>query len=233
LRTDALTSVDLRARAGRVLGIYGLVGSGRTELLRTLVGLDPVRAGSVRLFGSLYSPRSPDAARRSGVVYLTEERKVDGIVPQLDSSVNAMLPVLRRAYVRGLLSRRALRTQAAVYMDRLKVRGDRSGPIASLSGGNQQKVLLARVLAQEPRVLLLDEPTKGVDLGVKADIHEMIRQLAHREGLTVVLVSSEEEEICDVSDDVIVMSNGATDGSLLDPHTLTPASLRHAAWAAA
>ncbi|KTS04718.1 sugar ABC transporter ATP-binding protein [Microbacterium testaceum] len=233
LRTDALTSVDLRARAGRVLGIYGLVGSGRTELLRTLVGLDPVRAGSVRLFGSLYSPRSPDAARRSGVVYLTEERKVDGIVPQLDSSVNAMLPVLRRAYVRGLLSRRALRTQAAVYMDRLKVRGDRSGPIASLSGGNQQKVLLARVLAQEPHVLLLDEPTKGVDLGVKADIHEMIRQLAHREGLTVVLVSSEEEEICDVSDDVIVMSNGATDGSLLDPHTLTPASLRHAAWAAA
>lgn len=233
LRTDALTHVDLRARAGRVLGIYGLVGSGRTELLRTLVGLDPVRAGSVQLFGSAYSPRSPDAARRSGVVYLTEERKVDGIVPQLDSSVNAMLPVLRRAYVRGFLSRRALRAQAAVYMDRLKVRGDRSGPIASLSGGNQQKVLLARVLAQEPRVLLLDEPTKGVDLGVKADIHEMIRQLAHRDGLTVVLVSSEEEEICDVSDDVIVMSNGAADGRLLDPHTLTPASLRHAAWAAA
>lgn len=233
LRTSALSGVDLRAHAGRVLGIYGLVGSGRTELLRTLVGLDTVRAGEVRLFGSRYVPRSPDAARKAGVVYLTEERKIDGIVPQLDSSVNAMLPVLRRAYTSGFLSRRLLRQQAAEYMDRLKVRGDRSGPIASLSGGNQQKVLLARVLAQEPRVLLLDEPTKGVDLGVKADIHDMIRRLAHSDDLTVILVSSEEEEICDVSDDVIVMSNGSTDGALLDPTTLTPASLRHAAWAAA
>ncbi len=198
LRTPALSGVELRAHAGRVLGIYGLVGSGRTELLRTLVGLDTVRAGEVRLFGSRYVPKSPDAARRAGVVYLTEERKIDGIVPQLDSSVNAMLPVLRRAYKTGFLNRRLLRDQAAEYMDRLKVRGDRSGPVASLSGGNQQKVLLARVLAQEPRVLLLDEPTKGVDLGVKADIHDMIRRLAHDDDLTVILVSSEEEEICDV-----------------------------------
>ncbi len=233
LRTDRLAGVDLKAHAGRVLGIYGLVGAGRTELLRTLVGLDTVTSGTVTVFDESYAPRDPDDARKAGVVYLTEERKVDGIVPQLDSNVNAMLPVLRRAYRAGFLSRRQLRAEANVYMDQLKVRGDRTGAISNLSGGNQQKVLLARALAQEPRVLLLDEPTKGVDLGVKADIHQIIRQLAHDKGLTVILVSSEEEEICDVSDDVIVMNNGSTDGQLLDPTTLTPASLRHAAWDAA
>ncbi|MFD1714874.1 sugar ABC transporter ATP-binding protein [Amnibacterium flavum] len=233
LSTDRLSRVDLSARAGRVLGIYGLVGSGRTELLRTLVGLDSVRAGTVSLFDKAYSPRDPDAARRAGVVYLTEERKIDGIVPQLDSAVNAMLPVLRSAYRGGFLNRSKLKHEADRWMDQLKVRGDRSGPVASLSGGNQQKVLLARALAQQPRVLLLDEPTKGVDLGVKADIHKMIRRLAHEDGLTVILVSSEEEEICDVSDDVIVMSNGSTDGALLAPEALTPAALRHAAWDAA
>lgn len=233
LRTGTLTDVTLRAHEGRVLGIYGLVGSGRTELLRTLVGLDTIKEGSITLFGKHFAPRGPHAAMRAGVVYVTEERKIDGIVPQLDSSVNAMLPVLRRAYRWGVLDRSRLKGVAAQYMDQLKVKGDRTGPIERLSGGNQQKVLLARALAQGPKVLLLDEPTKGVDLGVKADIHQMVRRLAHDDGLTVIVVSSEEEEICEVSDDVLVMSNGTSDGTVLDPDSLTPASLRHAAWAAA
>lgn len=233
LRTDVLSDVTLRARKGRVLGIYGLVGSGRTELLRTLVGLDAIKSGSVRLFDKPFAPRGPHDAMKAGVVYVTEERKIDGIVPQLDAAVNAMLPVLRRAYRWGRLDRSRLNGIATEYMDQLKVKGDRFGPIERLSGGNQQKVLLARALAQDPKVLLLDEPTKGVDLGVKADIHQMVRRLAHEEGLTVIVVSSEEEEICEVSDDVLVMSNGTADGSVLDPHSLTPASLRHAAWDAA
>jgi ABC-type sugar transport system ATPase subunit len=234
LRSQSLSGVSFEARAGRVLGIYGLVGSGRTELLRSLVGLDPtISSGTMELFGERYAPRDPAAAMRAGVVYVTEERKIDGIVPQLDSRLNTMLPVLTSSYRYGLLDRRALRRRADELLDQLRVKGDRSGQIASLSGGNQQKVLLARALVQEPRVLLLDEPTKGVDLGVKAEIHRIVRRLAHEDGLTVILVSSEEEEICEVSDDVLVMSGGWTDGSLLDPQHLNAASLRLAAWDAA
>lgn len=233
LRTGVLSDVTLRAHEGRVLGIYGLVGSGRTELLRTLVGLDAIRGGTVTVFDRPFAPRGPHDAMKAGVVYVTEERKIDGIVPQLDSSLNAMLPVLRRAYRWGRLDRSRLKGIATGYMDQLKVKGDRTGPIERLSGGNQQKVLLARALAQHPKVLLLDEPTKGVDLGVKADIHHMVRRLAHEEGLTVIVVSSEEEEICEISDDVLVMSNGTSNGTVLDPDSLTPASLRRAAWDAA
>ena len=230
LGTGALRDVSLKAHQGRVLGIYGLVGSGRTELLRALVGLDPIKTGTVSLFNQTFTPRGPADAMKAGVVYLTEERKIDGIVPQMDSTANIMLPVLRRAYRWGRLDRQKLRQIAFGYMDQLKVKGDRTGPIARLSGGNQQKVLIARALAQDPKVLLLDEPTKGVDLGVKADIHRIVRDLAHTRGLTVIVVSSEEEEICDVSDDVLIMSKGFADGTLHDPDSLTPASLRHAAW---
>ena len=233
LYTPDLRGVNLFAQEGRVLGIYGLVGSGRTELLRTLVGLHPVLSGSISLSNEPFVPKNPGRAMKQGVVYVTEERKVDGIIPQLDSSVNALLPVLFRARKWGWLNRKLMDRISAEYMDRLKVKGDRTGPISTLSGGNQQKVLLARAIAQTPRVLLLDEPTKGVDLGVKADIHRIIRSLAHDENLTVIIVSSEEEEICDVADDVLIMSNGFTDGSTLDPTTLTPATLRQAAWALA
>lgn len=233
LVTPDLRGVNLVAQEGRVLGIYGLVGSGRTELLRTLVGLHPILSGSISLSDSPFVPKNPGNAMKQGVVYVTEERKVDGIIPQLDSSVNTLLPVLFLARKWGWLNRKRMDRISADYMDRLKVKGDRTGPIATLSGGNQQKVLLARAIAQTPRVLLLDEPTKGVDLGVKADIHRIIRSLAHDENLTVIIVSSEEEEICDVADDVLIMSNGHTDGSKLDPTTLTPATLRQAAWALA
>lgn len=238
LTVDRLSTVDiadvtLRAHQGRVLGIYGLVGSGRTELLRALVGIGEVRSGEVTLFGQRYRPRGPADAMKAGVVYVTEERKVDGIVPQLDSATNTMLPVLRRAYRWGRLDRGRLHAVANDYLDQLRVKGSRTAAVERLSGGNQQKVILARALAQRPAVLLLDEPTKGVDLGVKADIHRLVRSLAHEEGLTVIVVSSEEEEICEVSDDVLIISHGTSDGTVLDPHSLTPASLRHAAWDAA
>lgn len=233
LRSTVLKGVSCEARSGRVLGIYGLIGSGRTELLRSLIGADKMDSGQIELFGSTYRPSTPLEASKRGVVYVTEERKQDGIVPQLDSTINTMLPVLKQSYRWGLLDRNRLSKRADEFMTTLRVRGDKQAPIASLSGGNQQKVLLARALAQRPRVLLLDEPTKGVDLGVKAEIHRMIRRLAHEDGLTVILVSSEEEEICDVADDVIVMSHGRADGELLDPATLTAASLRQAAWEAA
>jgi ABC-type sugar transport system ATPase subunit len=205
LKTKAIENVTLTARRGRILGIYGLVGSGRTEFLRTLIGLDPVQSGEIELSGRPYHPRNPADAGKAGIVYLTEERKRDGIIPPLDSVTNVSLPVLHNFRRLGFLNRGAMSRSANDYLDILHVRGDRSQPITRLSGGNQQKILFARALAQEPTVLLLDEPTKGVDIGVKGDIHRMIRELAHEKQLTIILVSSEEEEILEVADEVVMI----------------------------
>ena len=183
LHGPALHGVSLRAHPGRVLGIYGLIGAGRTELLRTLVGLERVDSGSISLLGSPYRPTTAGAAQRRGIVYLTEERKIDGIVGGLDSPTNVMLPVIGRYRRFGLLDRARMRRDAEELMTRMQVKGDRTGPVERLSGGNQQKVLLARVLAQNPQVLLLDEPTKGVDIGVKAAIPRTCRRTHGRRRL--------------------------------------------------
>ena len=233
LVTARLAGASFQARAGRVLGIYGLVGAGRTELLHAMIGLDRIVSGRLTVDGRDYRPRSPREAMRHGVVYVTEERKQDGIVPQLDSLQNLMLPILHQERVGPFLSRRRLEARAKRLMDSLRVRGDRTGPIERLSGGNQQKVVLARALAQQPRILLLDEPTKGVDLGVKAEIHRLVRRLAHDDGITVIVVSSEEEEIAELADDVIVMHGGRTDGALVPLADRTPQALRRIAWEAA
>ncbi len=230
LQTKALTSVTLQAQAGRILGIYGLVGSGRTEFLRALIGLDEVVSGEVELLGHPYRPRNPAAARRAGLVYLTEERKRDGVIAPLDSLINVALPVLDQFRRAGFLHLGEMRRRTSAYLDLLKVRGDRSQPIIRLSGGNQQKVMLARALAQEPKVLLLDEPTKGVDIGVKVDIHRMIRELAHTQKLSVILVSSEEEEILEVADDVAVFVGGVCDGEVMPAAHLNATQLRRTAW---
>lgn len=233
LVTNELADVSLVAREGTVLGIYGLVGSGRTELLRTLVGLHRVKTGTIRLFGEDYLPKGPEDARRHGVVYLTEERKQDGIVPELSSVTNVVLPILKEYTRFGLLDRRRLRDAALELLNTLTIRGDVSGPVVQLSGGNQQKVLLARALAQKPRVLLLDEPTKGVDIGVKAELHQLLRQLAHHSGLAVVVVSSEEEEVLEVADEVITFTARRCDGVAVPAAGLTIKELREAAWDAA
>lgn len=231
LRNRDLEDVSLTAHAGRVLGIYGLIGSGRTEFLRTLIGLGTVDSGRIQLFGKDYFPRNPADAQRRGIAYLTEERKIDGIIPLRDSISNAILPVIERYTESGfLLQPQRLNAAGNEYMDKVRVRGSREAPVASLSGGNQQKVLLARVLAQEPKVLLLDEPTKGVDIGVKVEIHRMLRALASEQGLTVIVVSSEEEEVLAVADDVTIFSDGYCSGETKPASSLTDADLRKAAW---
>lgn len=233
LRGADVHGVDLDAREGRILGIYGLVGSGRTEFLRTLVGLIPSSGGEVTLFGQPYRPAGPAQAQDRGVVYLTEERKIDGVVPGLDSLSNVVLPVLRQHTHGPLLDHRSLDSIATDLLAQLSIRGDVHAPVATLSGGNQQKVLLARALAQKPRVLLLDEPTKGVDIGVKSEIHQLLRRLAHQEGLAVVMVSSEEEEILEVSDDVVTFVAGVCESKPVPAAELSVQALRQRAWEAA
>lgn len=152
--------------------------AGRTEFLRALVGLSTVESGTVSLNGETYTPSRPAAAASRGLVYVTEERKTDGIVAQMSGLDNVALPALKRYTRFGWLRRGAMDEAALEILGKLQIRGDVTSPVESLSGGNQQKVLLARAIAQRPTVLLLDEPTKGVDIGVKNQIHDLLKLMA-------------------------------------------------------
>jgi ribose transport system ATP-binding protein len=229
LSTERLPEVSLQAWSGEVVGIYGLAGAGRTRFCRTLYGLEKVLGGEVRLGGKLYRVSSPARAISQGVGYLTEERKKDGIVPLMSSFTNASLPILRRFRKRALVDHKKAAQSARQILVEMNTRGDLHGPIKSLSGGNQQKVLLARVIGQNARLVLLDEPTKGVDIGAKADIYAIIRRLA-AQGRCVVVVSSEEEELLEIADRVLVFHQGSCDGVAVAAENLSVANLRKAAW---
>ncbi|MFP7695820.1 sugar ABC transporter ATP-binding protein [Trueperella sp. LYQ143] len=228
--SPALNGVDLDIRAGEILGIYGLSGSGRSETLRAIAGLDKITGGEFRVFGQPYRPRTPRHAMRYGIAFVTEERKYDGVVPQMNSYQNTALPVLNQFTTNFYLHTRRMRNATSQRLNELGLRGDARQPIVSLSGGNQQKVLLARALMQNPRILLLDEPTKGVDIGVKGEIYHLLRRLAHQEGLAVVVVSSEEEEILEVSDSVCVFAGGKVIHGPVPTSTMTQATLRELSW---
>lgn len=220
LRSDVLTGVNLKVHKGQVIGLYGLVGSGRTEVLETIFGIRRFSMGNMALFGKPYKPRSPLQALRAGVRLLTEDRKLTGIIPQMDSRMNMALSSLYSMQSYGFINRRMVMQSTDEFVSTLSIKGDMSRPIVRLSGGNQQKVLLARWLMLTGAILLLDEPTKGVDIGVKAEIHGIIRNLAS-EGYAIIVVSSEVEEIMTVSDSIIVMSEGRTKDRVYDAQSVT------------
>lgn len=230
LSTDRLAEVSLAAYPGRVLGVYGLVGSGRSRFLRTLVGLERPLAGTIELAGRPFRPRDPEAAIAAGIAYLSEERKADGFIPMMTPPANVTLPVLDRFVRAGVLNRGAVSRTAAEWLGRVRVRGRLDGPIADLSGGNQQKTLFARALLEGPRLLLLDQPTKGVDIGAKAEIHRIVRDLAMTESVAVVVVSDEEDEILGLADDVAIFRAGRCDGVLHPRGALDIRTLRELAW---
>jgi ABC-type sugar transport system ATPase subunit len=233
LQTLHLARVDLTARAGRVLGLYGLVGSGRSRFLRSLIGVEPLVSGSISLFDRPYRPKSPRDAARSGVVLVTEDRKKDGFIPQLDAGLNVALPVLKDFVKFEWLRRGLMRRDTSLALQQVAVKGNVDGPMVRLSGGNQQKVLFARAIRQQPKLLLLDEPTKGVDIGAKGEIHRIIRRFAEAsDEVLVVVVSSEEEEILAVADDIVIFRAGVCDGIVYDQATLRlrEGSLRSLAW---
>ena len=233
LTSPNLRGVSITARSGRVLGIYGLVGSGRTNLLRTLYGVEAQTGGQISLFGRPYRPAGCAAAIDAGIAYLAEERKSDGFIPKFTSIANATLPVLPRYSRLGVLSLGRAAADARHSLAAVDVRGDLDAPMEDLSGGNQQKVLFGRVMLQDPRLLLLDEPTKGVDIGAKREIQDMIRGFVAQSDIAAIVVSSEEEEILSVSDDVAVFVRGSCDGTLYAPADLRPGDLRRLAWTAA
>jgi ribose transport system ATP-binding protein len=199
---------------GEVLGIAGLVGAGRTELARLICGADPRRTGTVTLAGRQIAARSPAETIAAGMVYLTEDRKGLGLYLDMTVRENVNIDVAGRDAHWGLLDFAAARRRSAEAIRRLSIRASSDRINAgSLSGGNQQKVLLGRLLETQPRVLFLDEPTRGVDIGAKSEIYRLIDALA-RQGMGLVVISSEMPEIIGVCDRTLVMRDGILAGDL-------------------
>jgi ABC-type sugar transport system ATPase subunit len=205
----ALSGIDLTLRAGEVLGVAGLLGAGRTELLEALFGAVPVASGEIRLKGQVVRFRSPRDAIRAGIALVTEDRKALGLFPDLTVRENITLVELRRlAGLGGVVRRGAERRAVETAIGRLGIKTDGpEAPVTSLSGGNQQKCVIARWLLTEPLVLLLDEPTRGIDVGAKAEIYALMRRLAGQ-GMGIVMTSSELPELLAVCDRIAVLCEG-------------------------
>jgi len=203
-----VSKVNLTVRAGEIVGLAGLVGAGRTELARTVFGLTPADEGQVLLRGKSIKLQDPAMAIARGVAYLPEDRRRHGVILDLAISANVTLASLRALTSYGSLDFARERMITADYARRLGIKTPSIfAPVATLSGGNQQKVALSRWLATNPSVLILDEPTQGVDVGAKAEIHALMTELA-AQGVAILMISSELPEILGMSDRVVVMYGG-------------------------
>ncbi|HEX7438965.1 MAG TPA: ATP-binding cassette domain-containing protein, partial [Caldimonas sp.] len=213
-RRGHLRPVDLSLRRGEIVGIGGLLGSGRTELARLLFGLDKRDSGELEMAGSAVRIDSPAQAIRQGLAMCPEERKFDGIVAELSVRENIVLALQARLGLYRFLSLARQEQIAGRFVEALGIRTtDLDTPIALLSGGNQQKVVLARWLATEPRLLILDEPTRGIDVAAKQEIMNQILALA-RAGMSVLFISSEMSEVVRVSDRIVVLRDRRKVGEL-------------------
>ncbi|MEE6310392.1 sugar ABC transporter ATP-binding protein [Plantactinospora veratri] len=207
-----LRGVDLELHAGEVLGVGGLQGAGRSALARALFGAAPFTTGKVTLDGTPIRLRSPRAAMRAGVAYVTEDRKGEGIVARQSVLDNALLASRAVFAARSGRAARTVRVRELLAAVDVRAAAD-DQEIRFLSGGNQQKVVLARWLAVNPRILLFDEPTRGIDVGAKAAIHDLVRRLA-RDGAAVLMISSDLPELLGMSDRIVVMRDGRIAGEL-------------------
>ncbi|MBV9244735.1 MAG: sugar ABC transporter ATP-binding protein, partial [Methylobacteriaceae bacterium] len=199
---------------GEILGMAGLVGAGRTELARTLFGIDQPLAGTLSLLGHAIAIRAPRDAIDHGIFLVPEDRKRSGLLLDFSIAENISLPDLA-SYARGMLVQTAAEVQnARRQRERLNIRTpDVMTAVGTLSGGNQQKVVLAKWLSMRPRLLIFDEPTRGIDVGAKQDIYQLLRRLANA-GVAILMISSDMEEVIGVSDRIAVMHEGAISGFL-------------------
>lgn len=211
-----VNNVSFQVKKGEVLGITGLIGAGRTEMASMLFGLDSPASGEIRLDGKRVEIKSPWDAINLGIAMVPENRKEQGIIPQMGVGYNISVAVLER-FIKGVgVNREAERKIIGNYMEALRVKASSAEQqIGNLSGGNQQKAILARWLATNPRILILDEPTKGIDIGAKTEIYSIIDRLA-AEGVAIILISSELPEVINTSDRIIVMRNHEVSGILED-----------------
>lgn len=205
--------INFSVAKGEILGIAGLVGAGRTELVRAIVGIDPVSSGQVFLNGQDISPRSPKDAIQNGIILVPEDRKLQGLVVPHSLSENFVYANMNQVARRGWITRKNARKFSDAGIVKFGVKGESQQRADELSGGNQQKVVIAKWLARNPRVVVLDEPTRGIDVGARSSIYDIIVGLAE-EGVTVIVVSSDLEEVLGVSNRVMVMAQGKQAGIL-------------------
>jgi rhamnose transport system ATP-binding protein len=205
---SGVSGVSLEVRAGEVVGLSGLVGAGRTELARILFGVTPADSGVIRLRGERVAIGSPAEAIALGIAYVPEDRRKHGVILEMPIEQNTTMAVHRSLFPGGLLRAGRERSLANEFIKSLAIRtSGPSAPAGSLSGGNQQKVSLARWMATKPELMILDEPTQGVDVGAKSEIHKIVRRMA-REGMAVIMISSDLTEILGMSDRIGVMREG-------------------------
>jgi ABC-type sugar transport system ATPase subunit len=207
-RAGVFEDVTFSVRGGEIVGFAGLVGAGRTEVARVLFGIDQRDAGVVRLGDGEVAFASPSEAMAAGVAYLPEDRHLEGLILDFSIAQNVTLPILPRLFPDLFVRESRERSVSDRYANRLDVRMTGVDQTASaLSGGNQQKVVLAKWLATEPRILILDEPTRGIDIGAKVEVHRIISELA-ASGLGIILISSDLPEVLAMSDRIIVLHEG-------------------------
>ena len=213
-RAPLVEDVGFSVGAGEIVGLSGLLGAGRTESVRLLFGADARQGGTVALDGRPFAPADPRQAIAAGIGFCTEDRKREGIVPDLSVRENLTLALMPRLTSAGIVDEARQRAVADRFIARLGIKcSSPEQPIRELSGGNQQKVLLARWLCTDPKLVILDEPTRGIDVGAKGEIQALIRELAEG-GLAVLMVSSEIEEIVEGSDRAYVLRDGRTVATL-------------------
>jgi ribose transport system ATP-binding protein len=224
---NRLHGIDLTVRPGEVVGLAGLLGSGRSETVKAIYGAMHTDGGQVTVSGKKVRPNSVRGALRAGIALLSEDRKAEGIIPDLSVRDNIALAVLPRMSRGGVVSESKIDALVETFMRRLQIKA--SSPqqrVRELSGGNQQKVLIARWLCTEPTVFLLDEPTRGIDVGAKSEVQALIDELA-QQGLAVVLISSEMDELVEGADRIVVLHDGSA-RSELDSSSLSSSELLRA-----
>jgi galactofuranose transport system ATP-binding protein len=217
-RRPKIRDVSVSVKSGEIVGMAGLLGAGRTETARMIFGADGVESGKIKFAGREVRFRSPADAIRAGLGFCSEDRKVEGIIPQMSVQENltlALLPAMARA---GIVDTAKQEELVKTFIQKLGIKtAGPHQPIRELSGGNQQKVLLARWLCMNPKLLILDEPTRGIDVGAKAEIQKLINELAEQ-GLGVLMISSELEELSEGCDQVVVLRDGKSVATLEENH---------------
>ncbi|HEX3514543.1 MAG TPA: sugar ABC transporter ATP-binding protein [Trebonia sp.] len=207
-REGVFTDISLTVRSGEIVALAGLVGSGRSEVARAVFGIDRYDAGNITIKGRKLKKASPTTAMAAGIGFVPEDRRQQGLVMDMSVQQNVALASLHNLERGGLIRAKAERAMAADWAARLKIKyGRLTDPVAMLSGGNQQKVVLAKWLGRKPSVLIVDEPTRGIDVGTKAEVHRLLTDLA-RGGVAVLMISSELPEVLGVADRILVMREG-------------------------